>query len=394
MTAPATAPAKNAGTNANVPPPRPYPFPVGVYESTVQDYDESPNLGASIAAWVAGVQAPVWNISPTGWLRNLWLDFQLTVAGNAANPTLAADAPYSLIQRVTLYDLGGERVVSLTGYELMVVNKFGGYYMVGDPREDITQTYTSGATASSGSLHFMLALPFEAVVRDALGTVQNESKPGWKVEIYLGGAADVYAVSPTAAGTAALRIRGYCESYTEPAAAAPNGRPFMQAPPLAGSLQYWKSDNQLLSAGEARFDLSNGIGFPIRNIIYYGRDAGDSTRATADDNWPDPSTLLLGNVNLFTQSKNLWISKMGKDFGLTDATPDSGGGRENGVFPYYRTKDFGLEPGAEVRFKYLDTQVNTLLRFSGSFGASTTLFALSNWIAVPSRNRYALIAGN
>jgi len=393
MTAPTATPPQAAPNAKNAPAPKPYPFPVGVYESTTQDYDQTVALGATIAAWLPGTQLPKWNVSPTGWLRALWLDFTVTIAGNAATPALAADGPWSAVLKCTIYDLGGEVIIQVTGYEWMVLNKFGGYYEIGDPRADITFSVTAGSGASAGSFHFILALPFEAVARDSLGTVQNESKPGWSVELYMDSAANVYSTQPTGTGTASLRVRGYPESYTEPLASAPNGRAFSQTPPLPGSLQYWKSENQAEPSGNMRYDLSNGIGFPIRNIIYYARAASDSTRATADAAWPDPATLLLGNVNLFTKSKNLWLSRLGKDFGLTSATVDTAMGRENGVFPVWMTRDFGLRAGAEVRFKYLDTQVNTLLRFNGSFGAACTFFALTNWIATPSKNRYALIAG-
>lgn len=387
-----TAPA-NAQQGRNAPAPVPYPFPVGVYEVLTQDYDNTVALGATVAGWTAPIQAPIWNVSPTGWLRTLWFDFTCSVASNAATPTMAADGPFSVIKSVTLYDLGGTVIMQLTGYEWMILNKFGGYYEVGDPRQDITFSVTSGSGGTAGSFHFTLALPFEAVSRDALGTVQNESKPGWKVELWFDTAANTYGTTPTGTGTASMRVRGYPESYTEPAAAAPNGRPFSQTPPLPGSIQYWKSENDAEPSGNFQFDISNGIGFPIRNIIYYARAASDGTRATADTNWPDPSTLTLGNINLFTRSKSLWNSRLGKDFGLTSTSVDVAGGRETGVYPYYRTRDFGLKPGAELRFKYLDTQVNSLLRFSGSLGAACTLFALTNWIAVPSKNRYALIAG-
>jgi hypothetical protein len=392
VTAMTKSPPAATGKNAP-PPPRPYPFPVGVYESTTQDYDQTVALGATIAAWTAPILLALWNISPTGWLRTLWLNFVVTVAGNSATPALTADGPWAFIGKCTIYDLGGEVVIQVTGYEWMLLNKFGGYYEIGDPRADITYAVTSGSGGAAGSFNMTLALPFEAVARDALGTVQNESKPGWKIEVTTGTAANVYGTTPTSTGTASLRARGYAESYTEPLASAPNGRPFAQSPPLPGSLQYWKSESNALPSGNAKFDISNGVGFPIRNILYYVRDASDTTRATADANWPDPSTLQLGNVNLFTKSKALWLSRLGKDFGLTSTTADAALGRESGVFPVYFTRDFGLKPGAEVRHKYLDTQVNTLLRFNGSNGGALTMFALTNWLATPSKNRYALIAG-
>lgn len=392
-----TAPVQQKGAapkGAQAPPPRPYPFPVGVYESGTQDYDFSQLQTAQPQ------QLPLWNISPTGWLRGLWFDFQMTTSANAATVVFNADPTaggFSGVQKVILYDLGGEVVLSLSGYEWLVMNKFGGYFEVGDPRADLTFSQTAGAGATGGSYHFILYMPFEVCVRDALGTVQNESKPGWKVEIWQDSSAQTYSTAPTTLGT--LRVRGFPDSYTEPAAAAPNGRPFAQTPPLPGTLQYWKSENQSLSAGTSKYDLTNGVGYPIRNIFYYVRDSGNSTRATADANWPDPATLLLGNINYFTRSKNLWISKMSKTYGMTaygSTVPgtDSANGRENGVFPVWFTQDFQSSPGQELRFKYLDTQVNSLIRLTGSFGGAVNFFALVNWIATPSKNRYALISGN
>lgn len=379
MVAPKASGAKNAA-----PPVRPYPFPVGVYESTVQDYDNTVTLGATPTL------APLWNMSPTGWARGMYLNFVMTsTAGTVTAAT--GDMPWNGVQKITIYDLGGEVVLQLLGYEWMIVNKFGGYFNVGDPRADLFYSYGTGAGAVAVFTEY---LPFEVVVRDALGTVQNESKPGWKVEIWL----DANGVGQAASTAGTVRIRGYIESYTEPAAAAPNGRPFSQTPPLPGSLQYWKSENVSLPSGTAKYDLTNGVGFPIRNLIYYVRDAGNSTRATADPNWWDPATLLVGNINYFTRSKGLWIGKISRDYGMAaygTAVPaaDSAMGRENGVFPVWFTKDMDLSVGAELRFKYLDTQVNSLIRITGSMGGTTTFFVLSNWLATPSKNRYALISG-
>jgi len=380
-----TAPTRQRPGSANqAPPARPYPFPVGVYESGVQDYDNTVTLAATPTL------APLWNVSPTGWARGFWFDFVFTSTAGTVTAA-AADAPFSGVQKVTLYDLGGEVVVQLLGYEWMVVNKFGGYFEIADPRADLT---FSAATGAGAVTHFMMYLPFEVVARDALGTVQNESKPGWKVELYL----DAAGIAQPASTAGNCRVRGFIDSYTEPAATAPNGRPFSQTPPLPGSLQYWKSENVSLPASTVKYDLTNAVGFPIRNIIYYVRDAGNATRATADGNWMDPATLLIGNINYFTRSKNLWISKMSKDFGMSILgtqvpAADSAQGRENGVFPIWFTKDMHLIPGAELRFKYLDTQVNSLIRLTGSMGGATTFFALTNWLATPSKNRYSLISG-
>lgn len=396
--------AQNPQAAKNAPAPRPYPFPVGVYESVVQDYDNTVVLGATVAAWTSPVQAPLWNVSPTGWLRGAWLDFTLFFASGNAAGSFAADGPWSLLQKITVYDLGGEVVQQLSGYEWLNVNKWGGYFEIGDPRGDLAfvTNPAAGNSQASPAAHFAYYLPLEAVKRDALGTVQNESKPGWKIEVWIDSATNAQGTGATAFTATAVspqvRIKGYLDSYTEPAAMAPSGRPFAQTPPVPGSLQYWKSENQSLPSGTAKYDLSNGVGFPLRNIFYYGRDSGNSTRATADPNWPDPATLLVGNVNYFTRGRNLWISIIGRAFGFSGvggAPPaaDTACGRENGVFPVWFTSDMVTKPGDELRFKYLDTQVNTLIRITGSFGGAMTLFALTNWLATPSQNRYSLIAG-
>lgn len=378
----------------NAAPPRPYPFPVGVYESGVQDYEQA------VTQTAQPQQFPIWNVSPTGWMRGLWFDFTMTTAANAATVVFNGDpiaGGFSGVQKIIVYDLGGEQIITLSGYEWLVMNKFGGYFEVGDPRASLTFSQTAGAGSTGGSFHFLLYLPFEAVARDGLGIVQNESKPGWKIEFWADSSTQTYTTSPTTLGS--LRCRGFVDSYTEPAGAAPNGRPFAQTPPLPGTLQYWKSENQALPAGNAKYDLTNGIGFPIRNIIYYGRDASNSTRATADTNWWDPATMLIGNINYFTRSKNLWIEKMGRSFGLAglgtnSPAVDTAQGRENGVYPVWFTQDMSAHPGDELRFKYVDTQVNSLIRLQGSPGAAFTLYAMVNWMATPSKNRYALISGN
>jgi hypothetical protein len=273
----------------------------------------------------------------------------------------------------------------------MVMNKFGGYHAIGDPRADITYSATTGTGSTGGTFHFTLYMPLEVVARDALGVVQNESKPGWKIEIYMDSQANTYNQVPSVQGT--MRIRGYPASYTEPAGASPNGRPFAKTPPLPGTLQYIKNESNIKGAGNFTYDLTNGIGFPIRNIIYKLIDTSTPTRAQGDVDWPDPFQLLIGNVQLRNLSKNRYLTKLGRDFGLFNTTADTALAKENGVFPFYFTLDFTKDPGAEVRFKYLDTQVNTLLRLTGSLAAGCTINAQVNWLATPSKNRYALISG-
>ena len=392
---PAMAPPAHAGGTAPgakaAVPVTPWPFPVGVYDPSVQDYDET------ITQTASAQQMKMWNISPTGWIRGCWLDFDMTVSGNTTNSvSYSKDNPYSGVQKVTLYDLGGEPVIQLSGYQVKLMNKLGGYFRVGDPAADGNYSAITGTGSTAGSFRFLLFIPFEAVSRDALGTAQNESKPGWRIEIYIDSQANTYNQVPSVMGS--LRVRGYVDAYTEPAGASPGGRPFAETPPLPGTLQYWKTETEYIASGAGQYDLTNGIGFPIRNLIYLHYDASAGTRAAGDGDIPNPFQLLLGNVQLYNRDPTSYFSQVGRDFGFLGAAAastalDSAMQRDAGVLPFYRTKDMSLIPGAELRFKYWDTQVNTLLRYQGTFGAAVNLTVMSNWLATPSKNRYALIAG-
>src|SRR5271166_16138 len=244
------APAKSGTANANQPAPRPWPFPVGVYESDVQDYS------ASLTQTASAQQFPIWNLSPTGWLRGVWLDVNCVTSGNAATVSISKDNPWTAIQSITLYDLGNEVVLQLLGYQVMVMNKYGGYFNVADPRADVNYSVTVGAGGAAGSFHFTLYIPLEVIGRSALGVVQNESKPGWKLQVYLDTIANTYNVAPTTGGV--VTILGYIASYTEPAGGSASGRPFSQTPPQPSTLQYWKYEGAtVIAAGQSKYELTN-----------------------------------------------------------------------------------------------------------------------------------------
>jgi hypothetical protein len=282
------------------------------------------------------------------------------------------------------------------------MNKYGGYFAVGDPRGDVNYSATTGTGGSAGTFHFVLYIGLEIIGRSALGVVQNESKPGWRVEIYMDSQANTYNQVPSTMGT--LRMRGYTASYTDtqPAGYVSGNtvRPFSQSPPLPGTLQYWKTEGAtLIAAGSAKYDLTNGIGFPLRNVFYLFYDASTGTRVTGDADIPDPFVLNLGNLQLYNRSLATYFAEMGRDFGFygvfagTANSNDGAMARENGVLPFYRTLDYANEPGNEYGYKYWATNVNTLLRLQGTFAAQTNLFAMVNWIQTPSKNRYQLISG-
>jgi len=378
----APAPAK-AGQPAPVPP---FAFPVGVYDQESQDGGTF-----SLLQSAAAQQFAVYSVSPTGWIRGVWCDFTMTVAGQATNSvSYAGDNPWSAIEKMTLKDLGQQEVIGpLGGYDWMCLGKHGAYQDISDPRSDLTYTATTGTGSTAGSFTFSLYIPFEFCARDALGVAENKSKPGWTIEIWLDSQAKTYNQVPSVMGT--MTCAFYPISYTDPASGTPLGRSFAQAPPEVGTLQYWRSENDVQPAGSSEFDLTNGIGFPLRNVLYKTIDTSSGLRSDAD--FPSPAQLNYGNVILFSKSRARWQSEIGRAFGWTVTTVDTAQGREQGVYPVWMTQDFTNKVGAELRRRYLNTNTNTLVRIQGSFGAACTLYAMTNWISLAKANNYASLIG-
>jgi hypothetical protein len=387
---PPAAPPNGQQAQAPLPP---WAFPVGVLAIENPDYDQTKTQSAAIQ------QFPNYTLEPTGWLRGLWVQVEMTITGQATNSvTYSKDNPFSVVQKFTFKDTGNREVFGpLNGYDWMVINKFGGYDGVGDPRADQTFLATTGTGSTAGTFSFLLYMPLELVARDGLGATENKSdNSAWKAELFMNTQAATYNQVPSVFGS--LRIRITEDGYTEPEQAAPSGRPFSTTPPLPGTLQYWSSENMVLPAGTASYNVVNGISYPLRMMMFEAYDVSAGTRAGGDTAWPDPFTLTYGKVQLFQRYKLLWISKMSRAYGLTGAlgaapTVDSALQREAGVFPVWFNRDFTNTPGAELRNGYLNTKTGTVLKGKGAFGASVTLFTLVNYAIAPGNNYYALLGG-
>lgn len=394
---PVQAPAKPGNQKAAAPPVRKQPFPVGVLKVENPDYDVS-------QAQTAGVQQfPNHSFEPTGWLRGLWYQFDMTVTGQSTNSvSFSGDNPFSVVNKFTLKDVGNREVFGpMGGYDWMTINKFGGYWDMGDPRSDLAFATVVGTGGTGGTFTFVLYVPLELVSRDALGAVENKAtSSAWKAELFVDTQANTYNQVPSVFGT--LRVRVTEDGYTEPASADEHGRPLSQTPPAVGTLQYWVTENSGGiggASGTLNYNLDNGIGYSIRNIVWKLARAGTS-RANGDADWPDPVTVSYGKVQLFQRYKTTWITKMARAYGFTTnngtvasgalaGTPDSAMQRENGVFPQWFTDDFSGVCGAELRNGYLNTKTGTVLKWKGTLGGSASadqLNALINYVIPPNND--------
>lgn len=352
-------------------------FRVGVYET------DTPDIDVTLAATAAAQKLGTFKLSPNGWLSGVWCLFQ---GSGFAAATYAGDQPWAGIQKITFRDVGNREIIGpLTGYEWFVINKYGGYYPGNpDPRNP-----GNGFTASATAFTLLLYVPLEIVYRDTLGEIENKSaSASYTLEIYVDSQANTLTGST---GTLTWRMRANLEGYTEPEASDSHGRPFAQNPPAPGTVQYWASEIYVASAGTGKYNQQNGIGYPIRNIAYIAYDNANGTRATGwsfasqTGDFPDPSTLAFGKVQLFQRPNIMWQNLMARWFGLTAAGPDAALAPENGVFLQSFNRDFDTIAGNELRNGYLVTKAGNVLQLSGTLALACNIHVLTNY-AVPPGN--------
>jgi hypothetical protein len=389
-TATATAPAKPAaGTKA----PPPQVFRVGVYET------DTPDIDVTLAATTAAQKLGTFKISPNGWLSGIWCLFQLTVSGGTY--TASGDNPFSGIQKVTFKDVGNREIFGpLTGYEWFVVNKYGGYYPAQpDPRSGAAGFQSPGTSGTVAQ--FMLYLPLEIVYRDTLGEIENKSSSSsYTLEIYIDSMANTFGAGSFTG--ISWRMRANLQGYTEPEAADSHGRPFSQAPPAAGTVQYWASEIWVAPAGTGRYNQQNGIGYSIRGIGWIGYDNSANTRAAAwnfgaapeTGDWPDPFTLSFGKVQLFQRPVLMWQNLMARWYGwnAATATSDATSAPENGVFFHSFARDFDTQVGNELRNGLLVTKAGNVLQSSGTIQGAVNVHVVTNYLVPPGNDAAKLRA--
>lgn len=369
---PAKAPAGPAQPAAKAPPPQ--VFRVGVYDT------DTPDIDVSLAQTAAAQKLMTAKISPNGWLAGIWFLFQMSgYTGVAA--TYTNDSPWSGIQKVTFRDVGNREIFGpLTGYEWFSVNKWGGYF---GGNQDPRNPATGFSTPTTGNFTFLLYLPLEMVKRDTLGEIENKSaSSSYTVEIFLDSIANTFGVVPSG-GTGTLRARANLVGYTEPENADSHGRPLSQAPPAAGTVQYWAQELYVAPAGIGRYNQQNGIGYSIRNLVYLNYDNANGTRATGQTDWPDPATLSFGKIQLFQRPALMWQNLIAKWYGLQAVGPDGNMTPENGAFTQPFTIDFDGNAGDELRNAYLVTKAGNVLQIAGTMALAANVHILTNYIVPP-----------
>lgn len=360
------------------PPPMFKPFKNGVQIIDDEPYDTQVTLSAGLQ-----VLNPQYQVPSTAYLNEIEILAEGTSAGNSAAVAFTADGPFVCIQSLIFTDTGNNEIITaITGWDLMVINKFGGYKFNDDPRSGPVYTATTGAGGTGGTFAFVLRVPIELVPRDALGSLPNKSSSTpFKVKVTINSLASIYTVSPTVAPT--LRIRMNPVSYWQPTPQDGSGNQVQPNPPGVSTTQYWNKTDYTVNAGSFTTQLDNSVGYPVRNLILILRDSTLS-RAQGESDWPDPFRLQVQATLTAQKLKKIWQDEIAKDYGYNAAVGDTVGAKDNGVYVLPYCKDFGPKPGWENRRSYLRTTDGMRLQAKGTISGSGshTLTVLTNYVGV------------
>lgn len=347
------------------------PFVSGVYERRTPFADDTTQLGSS-----ATQVGPI-SVTSFGYLRSVLLLVELFDGVNGATTVAAAeDAPWSVIDDIQLHDVAGNHILRLTGYELYLAHKWGGYRSLNDPKSSPVYSAVSVGASGTGNAKFLIRVPVEVSRRDGFGSLINQNAgQTYKLTYTVAGSADVYSTAP---GTLPkVRVRATLEAFTPPGLALGRSVGASEpAPPAHGSVMQWRRMIYNISAGDNTIKLPH-VGNHIREILFLLRVSG----ARSTTNLPDSLTLKVDGNVLDTVSLDVIRHSMAEVTGF-DGAEDAASGLDKGVVCFDWAHDLDGKIGHETRHGYLPTTSATDLDLEGSFGAAGVLTVLTNDVAI------------
>jgi len=316
--------------------------------------------------------------SPNNQLSGLWINVTATASGNTATTTFAGDGPLNFFSAVTFQDANEKPILGpFDSYTLAVINKFGGYQANGDPRASSQYVAVASSATNAGSITINWYVPIQAIQRDGLGALQNQSSAStFTLKLTVNTSAAIWSTAPTTVPTATIKVYedGWWKSNKAGAATTP---------PKAGTTQYWTRGSYNALSGSEQFQVTQGLGYPIRMyiLIDYNTSSSPNTRATGDSDFPDPYQIIFKGTSFWNVSKGLWKDQMSRWYGLTSTSADVSGGLENGVFILPFNQSFTKGIGDEMPYSYLATNQGDLNQHIGSWSNTDKLYIVANYMA-------------
>jgi len=334
------------------------------------------------------VQAiPALQIPAGGFLKRLKLTVVGTTSGNAATVAFRADAPFNLLQQISLLSPNGDTLINvIDGFALYVINKYGA---IGtgrfDPLGNPNYSAVAGAGGTGGSFNFEVHIPVETDSRDAFTALQNmAANQSYLLQFSLNTLALVYSTAPTSAPSVVITV--VMEYWAAPAPTNSDGVMQASFPVGNGSVSLLQTQTPAIVAGSQQNIQLVNVGNVIRSVFLILRDASgvrDETDFPTVNNW------YLNNDPLYYKTKSQWRNEMAQQYdydGGVTAAPTLNS-LDNGVFVLTDfmndggTGDYNVDGGAN-RDLLLVTESSTAFNYEAvNWGASaSTLFVIEQVI--------------
>jgi len=334
------------------------PFTHAAHEHVEPGFDVSRLMTGNVQ------QLGPFDVPAFGYFRAIWLLVEGS-GGVIGTGVLSGDAPYNAIQDIALLDVNGAPIFGpYNGYELFVVNKWGGYQFRNDPANQPNFSNTINPV-------FALRIPVEVAHKTGLGSLSNmNASANYKVQVSVSASTTFLSTVGTAT-LPTVRVRGFLEAWTLPQPTSRDGLPQATMPPLHGTAQYWSKFQKAIVAGENTVILPR-VGNQIRNLIcLLYDDSAPSVRISTE--YPDPLRINWDQRQLINEARAYRQQSMFERYGVT---------LDTGVFVYdFAHDDSGHPGGDDDGHLWLRTVQATRLEFVGSFGGIGTLTVLTNDVA-------------
>jgi len=334
------------------------------------------------------VQAvPALQIPAGGFLKRLKLTVTGTTSGNSASAAFRADAPFNLLQQISLLSPNGDTLINvIDGFSLYVINKYGA---IGtgrfDPLGNPGYSAVTGTGATGGSFAFEVHVPIETDSRDAFTALQNmAANQSYLLQFSLNTLALVYSTAPTTAPAVVITV--VMEYWAAPAPTNADGVMQASFPVGNGSVSLLQTQTPAIVAGSQQNIQLVNVGNVIRTVFLILRDASGVRDET---DFPTVSNWYLNNDPLYYKTKAQWRNEMAQqydyDAGVTAAPTLNS--LDNGVFVLVdfmndgSSGDYNVD-GASNRDLLLVTESSTAFNYEAvSWGASaSTLFVVEHVI--------------
>lgn len=371
------------------------PFVTAAREHQEPAFDVSLLPGASQTTILNGANQ---SLPAEGFLRDVYL-LVTTSGGVLGTATLQPDAPWNNIASVTLSDVNGAPIFGpVSGFDLYLINKYGGYMFRPDPLSapDAISQVPGTNTAGVVTFQYALRIPVEINRQTALGALSNQNAAAsYKLTMTQNTVANIFTIGTGTAPT--IRYRGGIETWTQPLPQDAMGRPQETVPPGYGSTQYWSKQQFTINGGQQSITLTR-VGNLIRCLIFIYRGASGARITQASGNMPDPLEIDW-DARMLRQEPEYYrrefMAQTSPAFTAQTGAGNAGTAGsfvDDGVLAYNWDRTILGHNGGGSSAMYLPTVQSTRLQFTANFPVAGTLEVLTCDIAPVETNpalRYA-----